>query len=133
MVDYRAIAMDDDEIDEFLGTEGVGVISLAKGGDSYALPLSYGFDPTTGHFFFRLGFDDASRKAFLAWHRLPGKPSHRRKQRLNPNKACMTGPVATPRQLSRLALCQKGPSCRIRKIYGTVSRRNWMRSAAWTS
>ncbi|MEE6210276.1 pyridoxamine 5'-phosphate oxidase family protein [Salarchaeum sp. III] len=39
-----ALQLSDDEVDAFLREHGVGVLSLADGGDAYGLPISYGYD-----------------------------------------------------------------------------------------
>jgi len=40
----RGDPMDQDEIDAFLTEQGIGVLSLADGGDAYGLPMSFGYD-----------------------------------------------------------------------------------------
>jgi len=54
--------MDDTEIDEFLGNEGTAVLALARDDESYAIPVSYGFDATDGTFYLRLAFHPDSEK-----------------------------------------------------------------------
>ena len=63
-----AIVMDDDERDEFLGTGGTGVISLAptESGPPHAIPVSYGYDAAARTFYFRLAVDPDSEKGDLA-------------------------------------------------------------------
>jgi nitroimidazol reductase NimA-like FMN-containing flavoprotein (pyridoxamine 5'-phosphate oxidase superfamily) len=60
--------MDDDEMADFLGTGGTGVISLPAGTNDppHSVPVSYGFDDTDGHFFFRLAVGEDSAKGDLA-------------------------------------------------------------------
>lgn len=65
MTETRAVAMDDVEIREFLGTGGTGVISFARENEPYAIPLSYGFDPAGPAFYVRLGYaPDSEKRAF---------------------------------------------------------------------
>ncbi|WP_435333551.1 pyridoxamine 5'-phosphate oxidase family protein [Haloarchaeobius sp. TZWWS8] len=63
MEDIRAVRMDADERDEFLGPGGTGVISFSAGAESApeSLPVSYGYDAEEAMFYFRLsaGDDDA--------------------------------------------------------------------------
>jgi hypothetical protein len=59
----QAELMDATEIDAFLGTEGTGVLALARDDESYAFPVSYGFDATDGEFYVRLAFHPDSEKA----------------------------------------------------------------------
>jgi hypothetical protein len=54
--------MDDDAVDEFLGTGGTGVLALANDDDSYAFPVSYGFDAADRVFYLRLAFHPDSEK-----------------------------------------------------------------------
>ena len=62
----RAEAMDDDAVDEFLGTGGTGVLALANGDDSYAFPVSYGYDATDRAFYVRLAFHpDSEKRGYL--------------------------------------------------------------------
>ena len=60
-----AVVMDRDEIDELLGTGGVGVLALAEENDPYAIPVSYGYDGDD--VYLRLGFgEDSEKKQYLA-------------------------------------------------------------------
>ncbi|WP_204960024.1 pyridoxamine 5'-phosphate oxidase family protein [Salinigranum salinum] len=62
----RAEPMDEAEIDGFLGNEGTGTLAFAQEDESYAIPISYGFDATDGTFYFRLAFHpDSEKRAFL--------------------------------------------------------------------
>ncbi|GAA0203286.1 pyridoxamine 5'-phosphate oxidase family protein [Halobaculum roseum] len=65
-----AVTMDDDERDEFLGTGGVGVLSLAPddGADEppHSVPVSYGYDGRKETFYFRLAVGSDSEKPPLA-------------------------------------------------------------------
>jgi hypothetical protein len=54
--------MESDAVDEFLGTGGTGVLALANDDDSYAFPVSYGFDATDDSFYLRLAFHPDSEK-----------------------------------------------------------------------
>ena len=42
--DPRGARMTDEEVDDFLTEQGVGLLSLADGGDAYAIPISFGYD-----------------------------------------------------------------------------------------
>lgn len=55
------------DIDAFLGEHETGVLTLARGDDPYAIPISYGYDPSTQQFYLRLVSTTASEKReFLA-------------------------------------------------------------------
>ncbi|MHB9285915.1 pyridoxamine 5'-phosphate oxidase family protein [Halobacteriales archaeon Cl-PHB] len=58
------VELDRDEVDEFLGDGGTGVLSFAAGVDQspYTLPVSYGYDANDRTFYLRLGFVDGSQK-----------------------------------------------------------------------
>ena len=58
----NAEPMDAREVNTFLGDEGTGVLALAKDDESYAIPVSYGYDREDGTFYLRLAFHDESRK-----------------------------------------------------------------------
>ncbi|WP_336024811.1 pyridoxamine 5'-phosphate oxidase family protein [Halobellus salinisoli] len=60
--DESAVVLDDEEIDELLGTGGVGVLALADESDPYAIPVSYGYDADQQALYLRLGFGDDSEK-----------------------------------------------------------------------
>jgi len=64
MEDTRSVHMDGDALDAFLGNGGTGVISFGTtGGDPpHSVPVSYGYDAETGHFYFRLAYDVDSEK-----------------------------------------------------------------------
>ncbi|MFC6725225.1 pyridoxamine 5'-phosphate oxidase family protein [Halobium palmae] len=67
MADARSVRMDDEARDEFLATGGTGVISFDREGEApYSLPVSYGYDPESGHFFFRLAVGPDGEKAEFA-------------------------------------------------------------------
>ncbi|WP_336361358.1 pyridoxamine 5'-phosphate oxidase family protein [Haladaptatus sp. ZSTT2] len=57
-----------DEIHELLDHGGSGVLSLARNGDAYAIPISYGFDPGSTRFYFRLGYGKESEKRGYVEH-----------------------------------------------------------------
>lgn len=56
--------MDDEELEEFLGNGGTGVMSLATGVETppHSIPVSYGYDATSETFYFRLAVDPDSEK-----------------------------------------------------------------------
>ena len=56
-----AEALDDAAIESFLDTQSVGTLSLAKGNESYAVPVAFTFDPDGPDFYFRLGCAPGSR------------------------------------------------------------------------
>jgi nitroimidazol reductase NimA-like FMN-containing flavoprotein (pyridoxamine 5'-phosphate oxidase superfamily) len=59
-------AMSDAEIDAFLGRNETGVLSLAREGEPYSVPVSYGYDATARTVYLRLVSTPGSRKrAFL--------------------------------------------------------------------
>lgn len=60
--DESAVVIDREEIDELLGTGGVGVLALAADDDPYAIPVSYGYDADVGDVYLRLGFGEESEK-----------------------------------------------------------------------
>ncbi|WP_256290610.1 pyridoxamine 5'-phosphate oxidase family protein [Halobellus inordinatus] len=57
------LGMDDAAVEERLETTGTGVLSLADGDDSYAIPLAHYYDGDG--LYFRLGVTDGSRKQEL--------------------------------------------------------------------
>lgn len=57
-----ATSMDGLEIEAFLGSQQTGILSLAKGDASYAIPVSYAFDEDGPYLYFRLGFAPGSQK-----------------------------------------------------------------------
>ncbi|SFS10115.1 hypothetical protein SAMN05216559_3662 [Halomicrobium zhouii] len=56
MNELRWLQMTDEEIHDFLGNGGTGVLSFSArdGGPPYSRPVSYGYDAESGHFHFRL-------------------------------------------------------------------------------
>ena len=62
MSNSRSTRMTRSEIDELLGTGGVGVISFADGDEPYSIPVSYGYDADSEGIYVRFGFADESRK-----------------------------------------------------------------------
>lgn len=56
MGDLRWVRMTEEEIDEFLGDGGTGVISFSteEGDPPFAIPVSYGYDEHTTHFYYEL-------------------------------------------------------------------------------
>jgi len=57
-----AMEMTREERDAFLNEQGVGVLSLARGNDSYAFPVSYGYDADSELVCLMLGYAPESRK-----------------------------------------------------------------------
>jgi nitroimidazol reductase NimA-like FMN-containing flavoprotein (pyridoxamine 5'-phosphate oxidase superfamily) len=54
--------LSDSEIDSFLSQHETGVISLAREGKSYAVPISYGYDGRHRQFYLRLVSNPESKK-----------------------------------------------------------------------
>lgn len=54
--------LSDSEIDSFLGRHETGVISLAREGECYAIPISYGYDSEHRRFYLRLVSNPESEK-----------------------------------------------------------------------
>ncbi|MFW6152731.1 MAG: pyridoxamine 5'-phosphate oxidase family protein [Halobacteriota archaeon] len=63
----RGIEMSDDELERFLHEQGHGTLSLARDGEAYAVPISFGFDGERV-FFSLIEFGDASRKLDFVEH-----------------------------------------------------------------
>ncbi|MEZ3115182.1 pyridoxamine 5'-phosphate oxidase family protein [Halobaculum sp. MBLA0147] len=57
--------MDDAAVDAALREHGTGVLSLARQGESYAVPVSFGYDGQRCYFVF-VGYHEPSRKAEFA-------------------------------------------------------------------
>jgi hypothetical protein len=55
-------ALDQAAIDAFLDDQSTGTLSLARGNDSYAVPVAFSFDPESRDIYFRLGYAPGSRK-----------------------------------------------------------------------
>lgn len=68
MEDVRSVRLDRGEQEALLGSGGTGVLSFDTSGDGppYSLPVSYGYDAESGHFYFRLSFGPDSGKPDLA-------------------------------------------------------------------
>jgi nitroimidazol reductase NimA-like FMN-containing flavoprotein (pyridoxamine 5'-phosphate oxidase superfamily) len=59
--------LSDGEIDSFLGRHETGVLSLAREGEPYAVPISYGYDAEEYLFYLRLVSNpDSEKRKFLA-------------------------------------------------------------------
>lgn len=54
--------LSDTEIDEFLGRHETGVLALAREGEAYAIPVSYGYDTENRLFYLRLVSNPESEK-----------------------------------------------------------------------
>jgi nitroimidazol reductase NimA-like FMN-containing flavoprotein (pyridoxamine 5'-phosphate oxidase superfamily) len=64
-IDRRA-EMSLEETDAFLGSQETGVLSLARAGEPYAIPISYGYDPTARQFYTRLvSTPESEKRLFL--------------------------------------------------------------------
>ena len=63
MSNTRAVHLEVEERDAFLGAGGTGVVSFADGGGPpHSIPVSYGYDAETGSFFFRFAYDADTEK-----------------------------------------------------------------------
>ncbi|AGB39879.1 pyridoxamine 5'-phosphate oxidase family protein [Natronococcus occultus] len=67
MQGLRWLQMSADEIDEFLGQGGIGVVSFPSGAENppVSIPVSYGYNPDERAFYYRLSVPQGSRKADL--------------------------------------------------------------------
>jgi hypothetical protein len=54
--------MDAIEIDDFLGSQQTGVLSMGRENDGYGVPLSFWFDENDSSIYFRLGYAPGSQK-----------------------------------------------------------------------
>ena len=59
---HEEVELSRDELDVFLSSKETGVLSLARGDDPYAIPISYGYDRTNQWFYLRLVSTVASEK-----------------------------------------------------------------------
>jgi len=62
----RGQRMTDDQIDQLLREEGVGVLSLADEGVPYGIPMSFGYDGDDRLYFLFAGHSEAGRKVSYA-------------------------------------------------------------------
>ena len=59
--------MTTEETDDFLGQQETGVLSLARADEPYAIPISYGYDPSVRTFYMRLvSTPESEKRQFLA-------------------------------------------------------------------
>lgn len=67
MQGLRWLQLSADEMSEFLGRGGIGVISFAAGPDDapVSIPVSYGYNADEGSFYYRLSVPQGSRKEEL--------------------------------------------------------------------
>lgn len=65
MQGLRWVQMTDEELNDFLGIGGTGVISFSTADEDppFSLPVSYGYYGETGDFYFRLAVPPSSEKA----------------------------------------------------------------------
>jgi len=70
MNSIRWTKLPDDELDEFLGDGGTGVISFSTTTDEppFTVPVSYGYYADERHFYFRLSFPDEGGKGEVLDH-----------------------------------------------------------------
>ncbi len=63
----RRSEMSAEETDAFLGANETGVLSLARGDEPYAIPISYGYDASERSCYLRLvSTPDSEKRRFLA-------------------------------------------------------------------
>ena len=67
MEGLRWVQLCEQELNDFLGTGGTGVLSFSTEIEEppFSVPVSYGYDADAGQFYFRLAFPDDSEKADL--------------------------------------------------------------------
>lgn len=66
MTTNSEVEMSDGAVDEFLGRHETGVLSLAREGSPYAIPISYGYDADERAVYLRLvSTVDSEKRAFL--------------------------------------------------------------------
>jgi hypothetical protein len=58
--------MDESAADDLLQSTGVGVLSLARDGEAYGVPVSFGYDGGDRLYFVFVGFGEESRKEAFA-------------------------------------------------------------------
>ncbi|MFB6184553.1 MAG: pyridoxamine 5'-phosphate oxidase family protein [Haloarculaceae archaeon] len=99
--------LDETAVAELLGETGHGVLSLARNGEAYAIPVAYAFDGET--FFVRLGMTPDSRKrafvettetACLVVYRAESTDAP---QALATWSVVATGPLREPTEAERMA------------------------------
>ncbi|MFB6218806.1 MAG: pyridoxamine 5'-phosphate oxidase family protein [Halobacteriaceae archaeon] len=89
-----AVPMSEESIDELLREQGYGVLSLARGGEAYAVPMSFGYDGDrlfcaflrTGEESTKAAFADATDRASLLVSDVTGRRQWR--------SALVRGPLA---------------------------------------
>lgn len=63
----RRTEMSVEETDAFLGSHETGVLSLARTDEPYAIPISYGYDPSARQFYLRLvSTPESEKRGFLS-------------------------------------------------------------------
>ncbi|WP_245758277.1 pyridoxamine 5'-phosphate oxidase family protein [Halogeometricum limi] len=63
---FRGNRMDEADVDEFLRSQGVGVLSLADDGEAYGVPLSFGYDGERLYFVYLRPEETSKKEAFAA-------------------------------------------------------------------
>lgn len=67
MVLERQSEISEEEIDEVLGEHETGVLTLARGDEPYAIPVSYGYDASARRIYLRLvSTPDSEKRRFLS-------------------------------------------------------------------
>ncbi len=61
--DFGMVAMGDDEIRDFLNSEGMGILGLPADDAPYLVPMSYGYDGDTNLYFTYLLGKDSQKRA----------------------------------------------------------------------
>lgn len=60
----QGIEMDRADAEDLLRTSGVGVLSLARGGEAYGVPISFGYDGERLYFLYVRGSDNSKKHRF---------------------------------------------------------------------
>lgn len=66
LAELQGIQMDEQEIDQFLRSQGFGVLSLTDGREAYGVPISFGYDGGSRLFFVFLRVGERSKKEAFA-------------------------------------------------------------------
>lgn len=64
--EVEGIEMERADVDQFLREQGVGVLSLASGGEAYGVPVSFGYDGGDSVYFVFLRVSERSKKEEFA-------------------------------------------------------------------
>ena len=95
----RGGRMTDAEIDAYLAEQGTGILSLADGGDAYAVPISFGYEPGRAVFAYwqfrsesrKVAFSEATERACLAVYDIESQSDWRSVLAFGPMTELSTG------------------------------------------